>query len=81
MATNTMTKPVSAQFNSLADLYRTPHEWQRDRQRNGWNYAEAAKFYGISIREWAMLECGTTPHELAAGLYPRAGGRTATPAS
>lgn len=54
---------------------KDPKEFERDRRREGWNFAQAAKAHGVSVREWAMLECGTTPEELACGQYPKKTGR------
>lgn len=53
------------------------HHWERERKKNGWNYAEAASAYGLTVREWAMLECDATPAQLAQGRYPVKEGRPA----
>lgn len=46
------------------------HHWERERKKNGWDYAQAASAHGITVREWAMLECDVTPAQLAQGRYP-----------
>lgn len=72
-----ITSTPSQKFHAMR-VAAPPHEWQRQRMNNGWSYADAARSNGITIREWAMLECGTTPEDLRTGRYPRAGGRTAS---
>lgn len=42
---------------------------QRWRQSQHLNFAQAAAQKGVSLRQYAMLECGVTAEELAAGDY------------
>ena len=64
----------SVTFETLRQQAQSRMHWERVRKNHGWNYAQAAAAHGISVREWAMLECGVTPEDLRAGLYPRAAG-------
>lgn len=64
----------SPQFEILR-RQQDPKRWERERRNMGWNYAEAARAHGISVREWAMLECGVTPEQLREHEYPEKTGR------
>lgn len=68
-----MNRIPSQKFLEMRAQHRR-HHWERERRNNGWNYAQAAKAHGITLREWGMLECGVSPEDLRAGLYPRASG-------
>ncbi len=51
-------------------LRRSTVDWQRWRTGRGLNFAQAAQEHGLTLREWAMLECNVTPENLVQGRYP-----------
>lgn len=68
----------SPRYLETRDVCR-PDYWERLRKDCGLNFAEMAQQQGVTLREYAMLECGVTPEELADGYYPRTGGRPKIP--
>ena len=54
----------------MSTLERLADHRKRWRQDQGYNFAQAAKALGLTLREYAMQECGVTTDMLATGNYP-----------